>query len=100
MMLPEHKERGFQLNNQANKMARPEFTEDEQLELFRWLKASLVNTIEITITVYSNYGIETYTGIVSGLDSRQYLVKLDWLGDWKLIDFKDIIGAEFSADRC
>ncbi|GAA4828212.1 hypothetical protein GCM10023310_01190 [Paenibacillus vulneris] len=97
MMLPQHRERSVQQNNQASRMTRPELTEEEQQELFGRLKASLVNTIEVTITVYKENGYEKYTGIVGGLDPRYYLVKLEWLGDWKLIEFKDIVGVEMHA---
>lgn len=93
-MLPEHRERSVQLSIQAEKMTRPELTEEEQQELFGRLKASLVNSIEVTVTVYREFGYEKYTGIVGGLDPRHKLVKLDWLGDWKLIEFKDIIDVQ------
>lgn len=99
MMLPEHRERSIIQNKQTNRLERPELTEEEQQELFGRLKASMSNTIEVTVTVFGEYEHTKYIGTVSGLDLRQQLVKLEWLGDWKLIDFKDIIGVEFSAER-
>ncbi|WP_051620400.1 YolD-like family protein [Paenibacillus sp. UNC451MF] len=99
MMLPEHRERSVQLHKQTDRLAKLELMEEELQELFGRLKSSMSNTLEVTVSVFCEYGRMKYTGIVSGLDPRQQLVKLEWLGDWKLIDFKDIIGVEFSAER-
>ncbi|WP_079908294.1 YolD-like family protein [Paenibacillus sp. 32352] len=98
MMLPEHRERSVFLYGQEDKLKRPELTEEEQQELFGRLKASLSNTIEVTIKVYTEYGYEKYSGVVGGLDPRHKLVKLEWRADWKLIEFRDIVGVDLCVE--
>ncbi|MCZ8514347.1 YolD-like family protein [Paenibacillus filicis] len=94
MMLPEHKQALIKQRISLKKQTRPELTEEEQQEMFGRLKASRSEKIEVTITVYGEYENQSFTGIVTGIDPRLYLVKLEFNHDWKLFDFTDIIGVE------
>lgn len=96
MMLPQHKEASLLRDKQRLKITRPELTEEAQEELFGRLKASLVNTIEVSVTLYGEYENRQLTGVITGLDPRQRLVKLEpKRGDWVLFQFDDVLRVEF-----
>ncbi|TVY10351.1 YolD-like family protein [Paenibacillus cremeus] len=72
-------------------------TEEEQQELFGRLKASLRNSVEVTITVFGELGNRQVTGGVAGLDPKHRLVKVETSGDWELIEFENVLAVELSS---
>lgn len=96
MMLPQHKEASLHRDKQRSKNIKPELTEEEQEELFGCLRASLVNTIEVSVTIYGEFVNKQLTGVITGLDPRQRLAKLEpCKGDWELFKFDDVLRVEF-----
>ncbi|MCZ8513802.1 YolD-like family protein [Paenibacillus filicis] len=95
MMLPEHKQALIEQSISLRKQPRPELTEEEQQEMFGKLRMSMKEHLEVMVTVFGEYENSHYTGVITGLDPHQYLVKIKLNHDWKVIDFKDIVGVEF-----
>ncbi|MGG3471530.1 YolD-like family protein [Neobacillus pocheonensis] len=92
MMFPNNKQALIDHQGSLKKIARPELAEEQQHEMLCLLKVSGSEYIHVTITLYGEYGNQEYTGIVTGLDPRLFLVKLQLGYDWKLFEFTDIIG--------
>ncbi|MDO3680657.1 YolD-like family protein [Paenibacillus ehimensis] len=99
MMIPQHRERSVQQQREVAKQVRPELTEEEQQELFGQLRASLSNTLEVEITLFDEYENKKIIGIVTGLDPRHQLAKVQTGQSWELIQFCDVIGVEFDVER-
>lgn len=97
MMLPQHKEQSFEHLGRPERLTKPELTEEEQQEMFEKLKVAKSNTLEVTIKVFGQYEIRYITGIVTGLDQRQRIIKIEADYDWTLIDFHDVIGVELDV---
>ncbi|MFC6231591.1 YolD-like family protein [Paenibacillus allorhizosphaerae] len=97
-MLTDHKQGLIVRIGGLKKILRPELTEEEQHEMYSRLKVSRSEYLQVTITVYGEYGNLQFSGIVTGLDPRLFLVKLQLRYDWKLIEFTDIIGVELCAE--
>ncbi len=61
-------------NKDAGKQVFLKLTEEDQLELFGWLRMSCSNTIEVTITIVGEHENRKIVGVVTGLDTRQSLL--------------------------
>ncbi|KPV57892.1 hypothetical protein QJ48_19755 [Paenibacillus sp. A3] len=96
MMIPQHRERSVQQERETEKQVRLD-TEEEQEELFGRLRASFSNTLEVEITVFGECENRKIGGIVTGLDSRNFLVKVQKTVGWELLQLRDIIKVEFDA---
>lgn len=94
MMLPQHKERIVEHERSTHKQTKPELTDEERQEMFGKLAASKANTLEVAVTVFGEYENRVITGIVTGLDPRRHLVKIQLVDDWDLIDFADVLKVE------
>ncbi|MCU6793045.1 YolD-like family protein [Paenibacillus sp. WQ 127069] len=81
-----------------SKHYRPELTEKEQSELFGRLSVSQFNNLSVKITLFGEYEDRRITGIVTGIDPRHQLIKIETTGtkwDWHLIDFANVVEVEF-----
>lgn len=81
-----------------SKCPRPELTESEQSELIERLSSSRSNNLSVKITLLGEYEDRRITGIVTGLDPRLHLIKIETTGtkwDWHLIDFANVVEVEF-----
>ena len=94
MIIPQHKEAAIRQAKEVRKQVRPELTEEELQEMFGRLKAAQSNTLEVTITLYGEYENRLLRGIVTGLDPRQRLIKIEHDYDWELIEFENVISVQ------
>lgn len=93
MMLPQHRERSVELDNERKKLVRPALDEEEQQRILGYLKASKAKSIEVSVTVFGEFSHKTITGVVTGLD--RHLVKIAYTGGWQLVNFNDVIGVYY-----
>ncbi|MFH5182953.1 YolD-like family protein [Paenibacillus sp. TAB 01] len=97
IILPQHKGAAIRQAEEARKQSKPELMEEEEQEMFGRLSASKANTLEVTITVYGEYENRQIRGIVTGLEARHRLIKLQAGYDWELIEFKDVIHVDLDG---
>lgn len=95
MMLPEHKQELIEERVKLKRITKPELTEEEQKEMFVKLRMSIAERLDLTVTIIDEYENSRYTGMITGLDPHQYLVNIKLNHDWKVIDFKNIVGVEW-----
>ncbi|MFD0680513.1 MULTISPECIES: YolD-like family protein [unclassified Paenibacillus] len=93
MMLPEHKNRINRVYGQKKKMklTKPALTDEEQQELFRRLKVSKSQNLEASITLFRDSGNRTIFGIVTSIDPRYALIKVESGPSWEVFQFSDVI---------
>ncbi|MFH5185698.1 YolD-like family protein [Paenibacillus sp. TAB 01] len=94
MIIPQHKEAAIRQARESLKRDRPELTEEELQEMFGRLSASKANTLEVTIIVYGEFENRQLRGIVTGLDPRQRLIKIEHNYDWDLIEFENVLSVQ------
>ncbi|UUZ86439.1 hypothetical protein LJK88_25545 [Paenibacillus sp. P26] len=85
------------MNKATPGVRRPERSEEELQAMFERLKESRLKYVKVTITVDGVHGNRQYTGIVTGLDPRLYLVKMQVGHDWMLFEFTDMIEVEYAV---
>lgn len=92
MMLPQHKDAIRTYDRESVLRVRPELTEEEREEMFGRLAVSRANTLNVTIAVFNAYGEDRIiNGIVTGLDPRYKLVKIEVGYDWELVEFENVV---------
>jgi hypothetical protein len=69
-------------------------SEHQQEVIAGHLAASCANHSNVTLTLREGRQI---TGIVSGLDKRRSLVKLDLPAGWRLLALADIVAVDFGG---
>lgn len=94
MIIPQHKEAAVRRDRDVVKRTRPELTEEETQEMFGKLAVSKSHTLPVTITVFGAFEDRVITGVVTGLDQRRHIVKIEADYDWQLVDFVDVVRVE------
>lgn len=97
MILSQHRAVSLLQDKNAKRQVIPELTEEEKEEIFGRLKAAKANTLKVTITVFGELETYKFIGIVTGLDPRQQLIKIEVGRNWHLIEFRDVIGVEMDG---
>lgn len=78
-------------NKDVGKQVFLKLTEEDQLELFGRLRVFWSNTIEVTITIVGEHENRKIVGVVTGLDTRQGLLKVQKKEGWELIELTDVL---------
>ncbi|MCR8635732.1 YolD-like family protein [Paenibacillus radicis (ex Xue et al. 2023)] len=97
MMLPEHKDRINIINRHNDKMKKPELTEKEQQELYGRLRASMSNVIQTRIKLFRENGNLEIAGIVTSIDPRYQLIKVEQGPSWEVFQFADVLQVDLDA---
>ncbi|NOU95179.1 hypothetical protein GC093_18405 [Paenibacillus sp. LMG 31456] len=96
MMLPEHKVRTNRVNEQTERLSKPELTNEEQQELFKRLKVSKSQTREVSVTLFRDIGNRTIFGTVTSMDPRYSLIKVESGSIWEVFQLTDVIRVDFA----
>ncbi|MFS1513407.1 YolD-like family protein [Chengkuizengella sp. SCS-71B] len=93
MMLPEHKERINDYQQELNRKSKPELAEEEVNVISEQLSDSMLSKSEITVELFRAIGQNEFKiGTVNKFDTQLRRIKLEREDDYEWIKFNDIVG--------